>query len=158
MRLPVDYRAGSQSIPSDPEPDMSDQRSAFHRTRWVFELKTNMQDCCEQSTRLARSFKLQMERLKAHLEGSVRIFESLSYKRVLDRGFAIIRNPEGLALNSLAGINDKMMVEIEMRNDEKTNARIEHSGNDRSQNKPVIPKKPLLKKINPTDKDQGSLF
>ncbi len=121
-------------------------------------LKNEQTRLLEQSTRLTRAFKVQMERFRVRLEGSVRVLNSLSYQRVLDRGFAVVRNSDGLPLNSLAGIDDGMMVEIEMRGDEKTNARVERVEGSHSQRKPAIVKKPRQKKAKASNKDQGSLF
>lgn len=124
----------------------------------VVRIKNEQSRLKEQSARLARSFKLKMERMRAHLESSARIFESLSYKKVLDRGFAIIRNSEGLAVNSLAGIDDGALIAIEMRGDEKTSARIERIKGNPSPRKPVAVQKSRPKKTKAPNTNQGSLF
>ena len=121
-------------------------------------VKNEQSRLIEQSARLVRAFKVQMEGFRVRLEGSVRVLDSLSYQRVLDRGFAVVRNSGGLPLNSLAGIDDGLMVEIEMRGDEKTNARIERTEGNPPQSKPAIVKKPRSKKTKASNKDQGSLF
>ena len=112
----------------------------------------------EQSARLTRAFQLQMEKLRAELSAINRVFESLSYERVLERGFAIIRDADGIALPSLANVDDGALVEIEMRNREKTNARIERGPSKPRQisSTTIKPKKKVKQKL--ADKNQGLLF
>ena len=112
----------------------------------------------DRSARLDRAFKLQMQRLRAQLSGVIRVFENLSYKRVLDRGFAIIKNADGLMVNSLAGIDDGAMISVQMRNDEITKARIERVPGEVPLKTPPPAKPKKRAKSKKPDVDQGSLF
>jgi exodeoxyribonuclease VII large subunit len=55
--------------------------------------------------------KLQQKQIK--FEATNRLFDSLNYKRVLDRGFAVVRNAKGQAVTHAAKISTGDGLDIE---------------------------------------------
>ena len=57
----------------------------------------------------------QLERLRDRLSTSTRIMNSLSYERVLDRGFALVTQPDGQAVTSTGQIGSGDSVQIRFK-------------------------------------------
>ncbi len=59
----------------------------------------------QQSDRMARATTQNIARMQHDFEATGRLFDSLNYKRVLDRGFAVIRDDQGRAVTRAADIS-----------------------------------------------------
>ncbi|MCF6216738.1 MAG: exodeoxyribonuclease VII large subunit [Emcibacter sp.] len=59
----------------------------------------------QQSDRMARATTQNIARFQHDFEATGRLFDSLNYKRVLDRGFAVIRDDQGRAVTRAADIS-----------------------------------------------------
>jgi len=82
-----------------------------------------------------------------------RILDSLSYQRVLDRGFALVANAEGQPILEAAGVSAGMAIDIRFR-DGSVAATV--SGDTASE--PVKPKRIAAKKGTPAKDKQGTLL
>ncbi len=109
----------------------------------------------EWETRLNRAMQFRLTGLKTQLENSIRVLETLSYQRVLDRGFAVIKNTDGRAITALGQYKDGAPISIEMR-DGNTDARIVRTAGKVQNARPAASKKASKPKT-PND-NQGSLF
>ncbi len=79
------------------------QVSALVRPRIVKAEIERGHDCvADFELRLARAFRHRLRRAEAGLSASVRVLESLSYRAVLARGFALIRGEDGLKRRAAA--------------------------------------------------------
>ncbi|MGO4704758.1 exodeoxyribonuclease VII large subunit [Microvirga sp. 2MCAF38] len=96
--------------------------------------------------RLDPAFAGQIARKRARLEAQVQLFDSLNYKSVLARGFAIVRDADGRPLHDVAAITDGRALLLEF-----ADGTAEATGG-RGQVKP----KPGKPKTPPTE--QGALF
>lgn len=67
----------------------------------------------EVTGRMNRAEDQNIQRLKDHFESTGRLFDSLNYRRVLDRGFAVIRTAEGKAVTRTSGISSGDGLDIE---------------------------------------------
>ncbi|MFC7048547.1 exodeoxyribonuclease VII large subunit [Emcibacter nanhaiensis] len=101
--------------------------------------------------RLNRAAARQLEQHRRALESSTRLFDSLNYKRVLDRGYAVIRDADGTAVTAAEAVKPGDGLDIEFR-DGHVAARAEGGGT------PPKPQKPK-KAIKSADDDrQETLF
>ena len=78
-------------------------------------LALSVQRFDELAERLPRALKVGVERQALKLESPARLLESLSYQRVLDRGFAVIRDNKGKALSDGKAISKGDNLGIEFR-------------------------------------------
>jgi exodeoxyribonuclease VII large subunit len=97
--------------------------------------------------RLAPALKGQLARKADRLEAVSKLFDSLNYKSVLKRGFALVRDAEGQPLRSADAVLDGQSLVLEFA-DGKADAT---GGRLGSRPKPVKPK--LV-----TAEEQGALF
>jgi len=67
----------------------------------------------QQSDRLGRAIMQSIERLQRDSYATSRLFDSLNYKRVLDRGFAVIRDDQGRAVTRAASISSGDILDME---------------------------------------------
>ncbi|WP_417624529.1 exodeoxyribonuclease VII large subunit [Paremcibacter congregatus] len=72
----------------------------------------------ELGLRLDRAEGQNLRQMRERFEGTSRLFDSLNYKRVLDRGFAVIRDAGGKALSSGAGLKSGDGIGIEFKDAE----------------------------------------
>jgi exodeoxyribonuclease VII large subunit len=63
--------------------------------------------------RLSPALKSQMTRKADRLEAVSKLFDSLSYKSVLKRGFALVRDAEGRPLNAAEAVQDGQALVLE---------------------------------------------
>ncbi|WP_417317040.1 exodeoxyribonuclease VII large subunit [Emcibacter sp.] len=77
--------------------------------------------------RLDRAAGRQIDQHRRALESSTRLFDSLNYKRVLDRGYAVIRGDDGKAVTVAADVSAGNLLDIEFR-DGHVAARAEGDG------------------------------
>jgi exodeoxyribonuclease VII large subunit len=106
----------------------------------------------EQSNRLQRAISHRNEQRKTRLERSSRLLKSLSYRGVLERGFAVIKDEGKKAIASITGLEKGAAVIIQMH-DGETAARI-GSGTV----KDPARAKPALRRPKKGNEGQGSLF
>lgn len=106
--------------------------------------------------RLIPAFSRVVTRQSERLHASGRILESLSYERVLDRGFALVSDDEGKPLARAAGLSDGDAISIRFADDMRQ-ATI--NGGKGSDTEPVRKtKQPGSKKTRANDTRQGDLF
>ncbi len=96
--------------------------------------------------RLGAAVARLIETALSDIEATGRLLESLSYGRVLERGFAVVRTEAGAPLRSASQARPRERLDIELR-DGHVRARVEPGGN--------VKRKPV-KKSGKTD--QGNLF
>lgn len=65
--------------------------------------------------RMNRSSEQNLIRMQNKFEATERLFDSLNYKRVLDRGFAVIRDDKGQAVTSTANVASGRALDIEFQ-------------------------------------------
>ncbi len=99
-----------------------------------------------------------IERSTQKLSSLSALLESYSYKSVLDRGFALVTDQNGVAVQTSKGLSSGDALEIQFGGDDKLDVLVNGDG-VAPQEKPVIkPKaKPKTKSKRPSP-DQGSLF
>ncbi|MEM7069173.1 MAG: exodeoxyribonuclease VII large subunit [Pseudomonadota bacterium] len=103
------------------------------------------------SQRGASAFSNRLERTKTRVEQASRMLDSLSYKGVLARGYAVVRNEKGKPVNSAAAIKAGAAFDVEFKDGNMAAI----AAGDRAA-KPKAKKSASPKKHDP--KDQGSLF
>jgi exodeoxyribonuclease VII large subunit len=64
------------------------------------------------SERLDNSYKNFLETRNSKLETTTKLFESLNYKNVLKRGFALVKGQDGKLIANAATVQDKMIIEF----------------------------------------------
>jgi exodeoxyribonuclease VII large subunit len=108
------------------------------------------------SPALLRAFQRTLKDRRQRLEASGRVLDSLSYKSVLSRGFALIRNDQGTMVSSVSSVTNGSDVTIEWL-DGKTRAIISDENAPVSRPKP--PSTPRKKASRAPDSgSQKSLF
>jgi len=107
----------------------------------------------ERANRMETAIAQALETHRRHLTGTGRLLESLSYARVLDRGFALVRDRKGEPVTSVRATKPGMAVGIHFH-DGHIGAVIDGNAIDGTkEKKPAPAKKKPVKKIN-----QGDLF
>lgn len=117
------------------------------------------------SRRLARISQQAMQERQSRLTALDRMLDSLSWERVLDRGYAVIRNEAGAVLSDAAAIEPGTMLDIQLRDGHRKAEIVADDavGAARPRKKPVS-EKPVQDKVAPKKKpaastnNQGSLF
>lgn len=102
--------------------------------------------------RLSPALDRRMLDLTQRLNASGRMLDSMSYERVLDRGYAVVMNTDGKPVSSAAALSSGEQVVTHFHDGER--AMVVDGGGDTV--KPVK-KSRKVKKVN-TDDNQGSLF
>ncbi|MEX0300502.1 MAG: exodeoxyribonuclease VII large subunit, partial [Kordiimonas sp.] len=108
--------------------------------------------------RLAPAYDRKLADLSNRLEATSRMLDSLSYERVLDRGFALVEGADGLPVSKSAGLvaGDQLTVRFA---DGKTSVEVvDDQSTKPKQAKPQKPKKASPKKTKIDDGRQGSLL
>ncbi len=100
--------------------------------------------------------RLLSERRNA-LEGLGRVLESMSYKKVLQRGYAVVRGPEG-AITTPQGVTPGLALELEFAAGRATATGGEVSGTAAPVEKASTKSPAKKKKAPPSDDSQGSLL
>ncbi|MBK5948628.1 exodeoxyribonuclease VII large subunit [Rhodobium orientis] len=94
---------------------------------------------------------LRLERGRARFAATAKLMESLSYKRVLARGFAVLRDADNVPVSKAAAISGGDMLDIELADG--------HVAAVAGEGKPTPKKKPTKPTPEKTKKpDQGQLF
>ena len=120
----------------------------------VRDIKRQSERIGDLGLRLDRAAGRQVEQHRKALESSTRLFDSLNYKRVLDRGYAVIRDADGKAVTAADAVQPGDGLDIEFR-DGHIQARAEGSAAPPTPPKPRKPKKAAK----PRDDDrQETLF
>lgn len=102
------------------------------------------------SDRMMRVMGQALERQQHNFEATGRLFDSLNYKRVLDRGYAVIRDNRGRALTLAADISSGDMLDMEFSDG--------HRAAMATGGKSPAKKKPAKKGGDRDDDRQGSLL
>ncbi len=116
--------------------------------------------------RLEPAYGRKLADLSARLEASGRMLESLSYERVLDRGFALVEDAEGTPVSKAAGLSAGDTVSVRFSDDSTTMQVLE--GGAAAKNAPPMdksgPKKPVKNSVkkaaspSKSDERQGTLL
>lgn len=101
--------------------------------------------------RLAPAFSVQIERKRIRYESLSKLFGSLNYKSVLERGFALVRDEDGCPLRSAASVKEgqALMLEFADGKAQATGGRGQPS---------LAPSKPKPAKPSVPSPEQGALF
>ena len=83
------------------------------------------QYCDELRFRLDRSVKVLWERWQSHLQTQNAVIESLSPFKVLERGYAIVKTPEGKLLRSVHSASEGALLKIDL-SDGQLGAEVKH--------------------------------
>src|SRR6476660_10207979 len=118
---------------------------------------------CERTQRLAerarRALTMAMQRLEARVAHSGQLLGALSYRSVLTRGFALVRDEQGHAVHAAAGIGPGARLDLEFADG--------HVAATGDAGRPAVarPEKPVASDQKPATSrravkpvDQGSLF
>ncbi len=103
---------------------------------------------------LDKSMIRSLETRRRSYEQSERLLETLGFKQVLKRGYAVIRDADGAPRTRLAGLDAGSGVEIEMQDGKR--AAVLGEDDDAPISKPV--RKPAKQPRKPVMDNQGSLF
>ena len=93
-----------------------------------------------------------LERRTLRFEQSNRLLQSLSYKNVLERGFAVVRDNNGKAITSIGDVRRQPNFNLHMKDGDVAAKVIDETGKTTT-----LKPKPKLKKSNP-DNTQADLF
>jgi exodeoxyribonuclease VII large subunit len=107
------------------------------------------------SERLATSYQRLLEKRSEHIASLGRLLESYHYKKVLARGFALVRDEVGGLVASAARLKPGMRVRLEFA-DGAAEAAIAGTSGEENEKAPL--KKAARKKTPPSPANQGSLF
>jgi len=107
------------------------------------------------SERLATSYQRLLEKRSEHIASLGRLLESYHYKKVLARGFALVRDEVGGLVASAARLKPGMRVRLEFA-DGAAEAAIAGTSGEENEKAPL--KKAARKKTPPSPTNQGSLF
>jgi exodeoxyribonuclease VII large subunit len=126
------------------------------------EIARGARDSGRLAARMAPALARHLERCGERVEALGRHLENLSYRRVLARGYALVRDKQGEAVTSAGAAQPGMAIEIEFR-DGRVGARVEGEG---ALSEPQAEAKPELKRSAPAkpkkDRDpeggQGTLL
>jgi exodeoxyribonuclease VII large subunit len=77
------------------------------------QLRTKAERLPPLAERLGRTVALALERRRQKLSGAGQLLESYSYKSVLERGFALVRDPDGKPIRRAAGVRPGEALAIE---------------------------------------------
>lgn len=108
--------------------------------------------------RLVPAYTRKLADMGGRLEATGRMLDSLSYERVLDRGFALVEGADGAPVSKSAGLvtGDQLTVRFA---DGKTAVEVTSDIPPKQKSpKPQNPKKAAPKKTKPDDSRQGSLL
>lgn len=97
------------------------------------------------ANRLTPNMKTYLKDRQTNLSQADRLLEGLSFKRVLERGFAVVRNDKGHIISEASALKSGQKIELEFKDNQKREAVID--------GKTATKKKPKT----PSD-DQGALF
>ncbi len=122
-RLRHGLRTGVAAQRSRLETSMARLRPALLR-REVADYRRRLEESAQRLRRCVRQKQIDAAR---QLEQPAKLLESLSYRNVLARGFAVIHGPDGRAVKSAVGLAPGSSVVIEMQ-DGRRNAQIDGSG------------------------------
>jgi exodeoxyribonuclease VII large subunit len=100
----------------------------------------------------SRAIKALLANKDKELKQTVRVLGSLSYQRVLDRGFALVANAEGQAILDAAAVSPGMALDIRFRDG---NVAATATGDAAE---PAKPKRTAAKKETPAKAKQGTLL
>lgn len=114
--------------------------------------------------RLLRSYQVLAQRRTTRLETADKLLSALSYRGVLERGYAVVRDLHGTPVTSASNLAKGQAVEIELRDGTKR-SRIEDASDvplepPRPQDTigPKTPKRRLQRSEGPKEGGQGELF
>ena len=105
--------------------------------------------------RLTRAYSARIAQEKARLEAIEKLLNSLSYKEVLSRGYAVVRDDKGVPVRKAAAVASGAPLSIEL-SDGMVDAVTVGEGSGEPRKAPAKPKKAAVPK--PKTIDQGSLF
>jgi exodeoxyribonuclease VII large subunit len=107
-----------------------------------------------QSARLAPAMERRLRRMREALTGHARVLESVSYERVLARGFALVTKLDGTLVRGMKSVSEGDGLRLRFA-DGEVEARAGNSGPPAAA--PTDPQRPRIRKRKPQN-DQGNLF
>jgi exodeoxyribonuclease VII large subunit len=113
------------------------------------------------NTRAARALINRLAARRRQLEGSAKLLSSVSYQRVLQRGFAVVRDGDGRMVREAASLHAGDALELEFRDGRvDAEARAVHTGERKTGQAAAAPEpNPQLRRTRrPRGSGQGSLF
>jgi len=112
----------------------------------------------DMSQRLQNAETRRLEDLRRKLDQTGRLLESFSYKNVLGRGFALVRDGEGKPVRGSAGLSSGVPLELEFAGDDRLGVIVAGEGAAPKAKKAPAQKKSPPKKPEPKKPEQGSLL
>lgn len=121
------------------------------------QLQKAQQSLGYQATNLQKASKRLIEPFETKLKGLSRMLESLSFERVLDRGYAVVMNAQNTPISTPDAVKEGDALTIKFK-DKKELEAIAGKGGNKNSSEPqkTATKKPKKKLTPPTD--QGDLF
>ncbi len=115
------------------------------------EIRNSRERLANLTSRSDTAVKTIFERQKYAITAQTRMLESLSYKNVLQRGYAVVRSDEGDIISASSGISHGQHISIQFADGDVDAV----AGSDST---PPAPKRKPAKPATPDKPDQGSLF
>ncbi|WP_420561020.1 exodeoxyribonuclease VII large subunit [Tepidicaulis sp.] len=112
----------------------------------------------DMSQRLQNAETRRLEDLRRKLDQTGRLLESFSYKNVLGRGFALVRDGEGKPVRGSAGLAGGAPLELEFAGDDRLGVVVAGEGAAPKPEKAAARKKSPPKKPDAKKPEQGSLL
>jgi exodeoxyribonuclease VII large subunit len=113
-RLPEPQRALAHLVRAK-EHELASSAARFRREPFLAELAHHGRDAARLGERLGSALRHLAERAEERLAGLGHRLENLSYKRVLARGFALVRDEKGEAVTRAAAAVPGMAVALEFQ-------------------------------------------
>jgi len=116
------------------------------------------------SMRLMPVMRAALKEKNQKLTSTTRLLEGLSFERVLERGFAVVRSADGAIISKATMLDAGQIVDLQFKGNEKVGAvigaRVAGGANAKSDanGKPISPRKSKKPKAKKNNTDQGSLF
>ena len=108
--------------------------------------------------RLEPAYERKLADLSQRLNSAGRMLESLSYERVLDRGFALVEDASGKPVSSSAELHADQQVNVRFKNGTRGMKVLDGEPVETAAPPKLAPKPKAKPKAKPQSTDQGSLF
>ncbi|MDX2142222.1 MAG: exodeoxyribonuclease VII large subunit [Rhodospirillaceae bacterium] len=143
-------KLGPQTLLATKQQDLKLSAARLNLSRFAKDIDRHIRDLGQFTTRLGQALRRAVTDTLSRTEGIFARLESVSPRRVLERGYAIVR-AEGSPVMAAASLGASANVEIEFA-DGRVDAVVDGAG------AASVPSRPIPKKPKPTPGNQGSLF